>query len=301
MVSIFKENRLLKLSMLLLFTGCSLIEDYDLNYEGDKLVVNGVLKNSEQLKINLSRSQAPSGTVSEQVEINGANVLLFVNSEYSEELTDLGNGNYQSELLPEPGNEYHLEIYAPGLPPIVAGPEKIPDIFPLADFSYTKKDNVLSNSGPGYEAMIAIDDPKGKQDYFELLIQAFHPSVGLITVRSALSGDTGIGNIPCVFYTDYNSIIIEDSCFDGEVFPVRIEFQESRWLRLNGESQEVRFEKFIVSMRKVSENYYWFWETSIVPWNFEYAFFEPKFLFSNITGGYGIFGAWNETKIEIAN
>lgn len=203
--------------------------------------------------------------------------------------------------IPEQGNIYHLEVEVSGLPSAVTGPEKMPDAFPLKDFSYLKKDNVAFGSGRGYEAMVVLDDPPGTGDYYEFLVQAFHPATGLVTVNSVLSMDNGISNVPCAFYTDHQSIILDDSCFDAEQYPVGIAFREARWVWIAGEGQEITFEKFVVSMRKVSESYYRFRETAIIPWGIDYAFFEPKFLYGNIDGGYGIFAAWNEIRMEIVN
>lgn len=300
MIGTLRGHVSLMLTILILVTGCSVVEDYELDYKGDKLVVNGVLKNDQHLKVNLSRTQAPSGTVSEQVDINGANVHLFINGKYLEKLTGSRSGNYQSSHIPEPGNEYHLEIEALGFPSVVTEPEKLPGAFPLKDFSFLKKDDVAFGAGTGYEATVILDDPPGA-DYYEFLIQAFHPATGLVIVNSVLSMDNGISNVPCAFYTAHQSIILDDSCFDGEQYPVGIEFLEARRVWEDGKGQEITFEKFIVSMRKISESYYRFRETAVVPLDIDYAFFEPKFLYGNIRGGYGIFAAWNEVKIEITN
>lgn len=280
---------------------CSIVEEYDLDYDGDKLVVNGFLVNNQRLSVQISRSQAPTGEVSKDIEVRGAKVILYQDKEPIAELLEIGKGIYRTEYIPSPQVDYRLEVEATDFPKLSSSPERMPNSFPLKSFSYSKKESTAFNSNPGFEVKIELKDPPKNRDFYEFSVRGFHPRSGFVKQSTLIGGDADFGNLPCTFSSDNQSVILEDACFDGAVYTMRFEFEESNTIVINGQIEEIKLEKFVVSLRKVSESYYRYRQTSKIPEGIDYAFFEPRMLFSNIEGGYGIFGSWNETNIEIQN
>lgn len=280
------KRKIAVLVLVPLVFSCYVIEDYQLEYAGDRLVVYGMLTNDEGLTVNVSRSQPPTGTMAEEVGISGARVLLYRDGEVAAELTESGGGVYETDYSPDMQGGYHLEVHAEGFQAVVSEVERMPEAFPLKGFSYEKKDEVLRNSRPGFEMVIDLEEPRDPEGYLEFVVHGFHPRTGYVWLNLGVRNRVGETSNPY---------------FEGESEMARLEFEESWPMRIDGQFQEIRFERFVVSMRKVSESYVRYWETAVVPFKIEYAFYEPRILYNNIKGGYGLFGTRNETQVEILN
>lgn len=273
----------------------SCMEDYQLEYEGDQLVVNSILENGERISVNLSHSQNPSGTIVSPVDVLGANVLLFKNGEYVESLEEVEGGGYLSSLEPDSLDYYHFEIKAESYPEVKTTPEKLPSKFPLVSYSFEVVE--IADSRPNYLMDLVLEDPLDSEDYYEINTYGYHPTTGEVWINSEINGDAGIGNVPCVWYSDTGSAMMHDECFDGQDYRVRLEFRQSGSARIGGDIIRVEFDSFRISLRKVSPSYYRYRLSSVVPTGFENAFFEPKVLYSNVEGGYGIAVAYNQTNV----
>ena len=273
----------------------SCMEDYQLAYEGDQLVVNSILENGERISVKLSHSQNPSGTIVSPVDVLGANVSLFKNGKFMERLQEMGKGGYLSSFEPDSLDSYHFEIQAEGYSEVKTTPEKLPSTFPLVSYHFETVE--IENSRPNYLMDLVLKDPIGYEDYYEINTYGYHPSTGEVWINSEINGDAGIGNVPCVWYSDNGSAMMHDECFDGQDYRVRLEFRQGGATRIDGDIEFVEFERFRISLRKVSTSYYQYRLTSVVPDGFENAFFEPKILYSNVTGGYGIAAAYNQTDV----
>jgi len=273
----------------------SCMEDYQLAYEGDQLVVNSILENGERISVNLSHSQNPSGTIVSPVDVLGANILLFKNGEYIESLEEMGEGGYLSSFAPDSLDSYHFEIEAEGYPEVKTTPEKLPSQFPLVSYHFETVE--IESSRPNYLMDLVLKDPTGMGDYYEINVYGYRVSTGEQWILGDVKGAAGIGDVPCVWYSDGAAAMIHDECFDGQNYRVRLEFRQGRSVWLGENSEYIPFESFRISLRKVSPNYYQYRLTSEVPEGFENAFFEPKILFSNVKGGYGIAAAYNQTNV----
>lgn len=273
----------------------SCMEDYQLAYEGDQLVVNSILENGERISVNLSHSQNPSGTIVSPVDVLGASVLLFKNGEYIESLKEVGKGGYLSNFEPDSLDSYHFEIEAEGYSELKTTPEKLPSPFPLVSYHFEAVEN--TDSRPSYLMDLVIKDPLGAGDYYEINVYGYRVSIGEQWILGDIKGAAGIGDVPCVWYNEESGAMIHDECFDGQNYRIRLEFRQGRYFRLAENSEYLTFESFRISLRKVSPSYYQYRLTSLIPEGFENAFFEPKILYSNVTGGYGIAAAYNQTDV----
>lgn len=292
-------NRLAIILLSMLCIGCTVDENYQLKYKGDKLVLNGVLNPQQVIQINLSRSNPPTGEVDSLLSVTGAKVELYYNGD-QETLVETTPGIYISSTKRKPtkGDTYSLTASLDGYPEISTPKIEVPDLFPLKDFSFRETESTNYNPFPGYQLSLVIDDDELTKDYYELVVEGFHPSIGNKKLSPRVDGEIGDVKLPCE-HGRLNNILYDDACFNGQSFHIKLEVPhtESRWT--GNDTEIIKYEYILLKMRKVSPSYFQYKESSAIPEGIDYAFFEPKFLYNNVEGGFGTWSAVNETIIRI--
>lgn len=285
---------------MVMFSACTHLEEYELKYQGDIVVVNGRMKNEEPIAVQLSHSQNPSGKIKEDVSIADARVQLFEDGVVKEQLEAVGDGLYRSNLIPDEGIFYQLEVTANGYPDVITEQEVIPKAFPLVDYSVEFKEDVTGSSqnNDGYELFLKINDSGQSEDYYEFEVFGIHPQLGEIHVYTSIFGDFEVNN-PCVIYPDFGGIMLKDECYNGQEFIVNLEFANSGDIELVDGFEKYTFTRFHIALRNVSKSYYRYKESTIISQGIDNAFFEPKITRSNVIGGYGIFEAYHETILDL--
>jgi len=294
---------LLVLSLLTKITsGCTRDIDYELAYPGDRLVINGVISPQSIVSVNISRSNAPSGEAPPELSVTNATVMLYENALLIEKLTYRQKGQYESAsgFKPQPGKQYSLQVTAPGLPPAETTPAIVPDEFMLE--SYTHRAGLKSYynpTQPAAEVDITFRDAAGTVDYYRIEVVGLYNNEPLYP-NSWLVGDTRDVKHPCTNITK-SGVIYRDNCFSGTSYRSIIGLETRRLITEQGNPDfiEVDSQKLRIRLQRISADYYRYLESADFDPGIELAFFEPTFLYSNIKGGLGIWGAANEKDIII--
>ncbi|WP_373331119.1 DUF4249 domain-containing protein [Salmonirosea aquatica] len=119
--------------LLLLTTGC---EETDLNldvpYAGDKLVLWGKLKAGSPIRIQVTRTFNPVGSIPNDVSVSDAKVELLVDGKESIELSSLASerGVYVSDRIVQAGATYIVKASTPLLSAAESAPVLVPSDVP---------------------------------------------------------------------------------------------------------------------------------------------------------------------------
>jgi len=279
-------------SFIILFTtclSCKKVIDIELPDTAPKIVVNSFFTDSSRIKVHLSKSIGIlEGTAP---DIPNASVVVKRNGVIIDTMY-LESGFYYSHILAERNNHYTLEVSAPGMDSVFCE-DIIPEKAVLQ--SYVCNDSVLIDEDGRAISELNLDfqDLSGPS-FYEIKLETYdvihNNSWGVWFEKNSDPIITSTGLL------DYNpsTIIFTDKLFDGKHCSVKIYFVSDDWSDFS----------LKISFRSVSESYYKYKAKQ-----FAYLFSlqndifsgmsEPVNLYSNITGGYGIFAGYSSDEKDI--
>ncbi len=283
---------------------CTKIVEIDIPQVGQKPTLYSLVGNSTQIRVSIGKSYG----IFEYVETDSlpeyvpSDILLTVNNIYSETLVYDGNCCYLADYVPE--NNDSLKIFAKIKSmndTIFAStyiPEKILlDTVSLLDSAFIDEEGYLKS-----QITINFSDIPNIKNYYEVYFR--------------VKCDEGNTNdyIPVYYYNsnspiivnenilDYEpqSILFSDNLFDGENVSIPISFDYPCFDYETGEYVASEF-KVIVYFLSVSKEYYLYRKTlykhifsqNTDIWNWAS---EPVNMYSNISGGYGVFAGYTLSK-----
>ncbi len=260
-------------------------------------ILSGELSAFEHPTINLTRSITMAQLDTLQY-LNNAQVEIR-SGDQSYQMEPGGYGNYtSSELLLQPGQEYHIHCSGEELPDASAS-VVIPVLPVVSEITLTVGDSL------DLHLDIAIDDPATFRDYYTFYISGWlmeihvhHDETGIET-RDTLN-----------VFTNYH-LNIQDSVFEysGNLQRFQIIEEESRYLSMvhfsdrlfNGSTHHLTVNSFLwsfyndsipeinIHLVKHDEHYFNFLEsmTRYDPYN-DLPIIQPVQIYSNIEGGFGL-------------
>ena len=169
------------ISSIILLSTCSRPIDFEVDEHERKIVLNGLIRSDNLLRINLSKSLSVLETNRIIEFIPNAVVQLYENGSFKEQMHYDTNGYYQANIHPTPEKTYMIVAEAEGLPTVRAIttlPKGI--VMENLEFSY---DSVYVNaelfdtiSGEYYDTTFlsfdnaklsfSIDDPEEQSNYY---------------------------------------------------------------------------------------------------------------------------------------
>jgi hypothetical protein len=251
-----------------------------------KIVVNSFFTDNSPIKIHLSKSIG----ILENIfpECTDATVILRENNIIIDTLF-FQSGYYYSHILAETNKNYALEIVTPGMEPVFCE-DLIPEKTLLQGSVCT--DSVLIDED-GFiinELKLDFEDFSGPS-FYEVELSAKYiidnngTSIWFMKNSDPIITSTGL--------LDYNpkTLIFTDKMFDGKHCSVKIYFATMAYADYN----------LKIIFRTVSEYYYKYKERQFAYlFSLENDIFsgmsEPINLYSNITGGYGIFAGYSSDE-----
>lgn len=262
---------------------CQKVIEIDLPPTDSKVVVNSFFSDGSQIKVHLSKS---IGVLENGFpECNNAIVDLLVNNEKTDILYP-DDGYFYSHLLAERGKNYSLIVSVPDMDSVFCE-DIIPENTIIQSCVFT--DSVLIDEDGHIIKQLKLDfiDPAGP-NFYELELEGRDIlNNEKVFTRFTKNSDPIITSTGLLDYSP-RTLIFTDKMFDGKRCSVKVYFT-SDWYRDYSLG---------VILRSVSESYYKFKEKQ-----FAYLFSldsdifsgmsEPINLYSNITGGYGIFAGYS--------
>lgn len=289
---------------LLSVSACNQPVEIELPPHQSRMVVNAVLVHNQPVALYISKSIGVlDNTLPDDRVVTDANALLFEGTTpyparyLDTTITDtLGNEfplpkYYYSQLRPQAGNNYRIEVTHPDYPEATAS-AALPTIPEISEIVFTL--NVFQNPQANWmhELTFKINDAPASQDWYHLFGSALFQDT--TRANSPINGkpfaievSSGLAKIPIE-----GGVLFSDELFDGQ----------SQTLSFFGHFNEnVGFENEVliglaVELRHVNKeyyDYYYFLPENQETQESQSGFFakDPVTLRSNVSGGYGIFTA----------
>ncbi len=284
-------------------TACQEPLDHNIDVPEPQLSVSANVAVGKAVEVRLSSTQPIFNTQPAGVVTN-ASVKLFENGQFVEHLSFVPNGLtmdsvYISEILPQVGAAYQLEISAPDFEPVFAS-TSIPEAVPVSlavnsVHEMDGRDNSMNRVF--YEVAIDYEDPTNAPNFYQL---NFYQEFIEFDVINKDTSVTGISTEPLIFSSlgDNNSflpavtggLLIEDKPFGGSLaFDLTIEIDR----------KDQKLGRLIAELHTVSKEYYDYYASVSRQQNSgSGGLSTPVFIISNIDNGVGVFAGFSTSRAE---
>jgi Domain of unknown function (DUF4249) len=303
----------LLLSMFLGLNSCTKTKTFEVEYD-NKLVVNSIIFNGTKVKVALNESKPPQGDIdflpltSAIVTLYGDTQSWILDSFVSPGVfKDVGYYTTKSNIDLPPNQNYKLKIITPNFPKIEAE-TFIPSVAIVSDsvitnVTFTPFASTNPNAGNLLEADLTfkLDDKIDKKEYYFVRISYISDYVlsktfpfNLIDSINTKTVSFNISNIDDVRISFLlgKGLIFSDQEFNGQNKAITMK------IRGGLELKNTQPDKATLEIWTLNEDYYKY----ITDVNKQLSlntdpFAEPLNIYSNISGGLGIFGGYSVAKI----
>ena len=255
--------------------------------------VNSILAVDSIVKVHVSL--AGKLDTNELVLIDNAEVLLYVNGVYKETLTRSDKGIYSSSFVVEKLKAYRCEVNIPGYKTVTCS-DSIPETTIISDIIHIDKAG-KDEEGMTYPAIkfTFTNDPAEKK-YFEVIIR-------LIQYRHERVATLETITDPVLLNEGLPIALFSNESIKGNNYTMTLNYFTGSAGSTNGEPFRTTLFPLILEVRSVSSNYYHFVKQKYLYEKGRYPEFMAASttafpLYSNITGGYGIFAGYSVTKSD---
>lgn len=294
------------LGMLLLLSvgACNQAVEIELPPHESRMVVNAILVHNQPIALYISKSIGVlDNTSPDDRVLTDANALLFEGTtpypaRYMDTTIMDTSGNefsipkyYYSQLLPQAGNSYRIEVTHPDFPEASAS-AVLPTIPEISEVDFTL--NVFQNQQANWmhELTFKVNDAPASEDWYHLygsgLFQDTTRSNSIIRGEPfRMEVSSGLAKIPLE-----GGVLFSDDLFDGQsetltfygLFSNNVSFGNEVLVGIAVELRHVNKEYF---------DYYYFLPENQETQETQSGFFakDPITLRSNVSGGFGIFAA----------
>ncbi|RIV18786.1 DUF4249 domain-containing protein [Fibrisoma montanum] len=289
------------LSLLLLTGAFSCTKDLgvDLPYEGNRLILYGVLSPDSVVTLRVGHSYPPTGRSVFDDGIQTAEVHLYEDSILVDKLAHQGEGFYVSttSFKPTAGKSYYYQVLATGYPQAQSKPERIPDPVKFQNYKFDEVIRSTINSGfPTRKLTLSFIDDTQPDSYYAVDLRAYLEDQVLAINTFGLDRPDDVED-GCGFRSagELNEYNLSDICFNGQSTIVRIGVELQGYIQPGGRVGSA--DEIILSLRRTNRGYYEYKRTFNAVEGFLQAFQPPQLRYSNIDGGYGIILVYSKDEI----
>jgi Domain of unknown function (DUF4249) len=286
--------KLLNLFLLLFLASCTkdLKKNYNISYDGDKIVLNGYIDPSEGCVVKVSKSVSPSSDVSIQAfEVTDARIYLIEDGVVVTELKSMGKGLFKSDgFTLKMGKKYAIKATAKALESAESEAVTLPDSAQISNLTL-RKDSISRLEELRIFNFKLTDNQVGQRNFFKLNMT---DQDGRVVDYRYLS-NLNINTIECEFdYYDNPSSYggsfsyFSDKCFDGNSFVADFVAKYDKYTR--------RSTGLSLELTTTSKEFFDYSKSIRQPFDIFSAFIEPQLIYTNIKNGYGVFYAQNAKR-----
>ncbi len=279
------------LFLIILTISCSKEINYELDFEGERIVVNSFFSSNNGFAGSVSKTVSPTGeTIYENLKLDNALFVVFENGSPFDTLQFLGDGWYEGRKHPSHGRQYDIAVSKSGLETATSSFQILPKEFEIEIMNVRRNNIAPLNKGfPTMDFELLIKDNGLEKNYYFVEATLIINGEASSNFNFWLPGKSDFSADPC--QTD--EFFFPDDCFNGQNYSLKLGMETKS---LDQEiAQDVE-----ISVKGISQDYYEYLKSNRPqPEGFEVPFTEPNFIFSNIKNGYGIFGGFSENKIII--
>ena len=273
--------------------------DFELPYEGDKLVLFGQVRAGDTVRIEVQKTYPPTGTSTYIDGIADATVRIFDEQGLLETLGHISKGIYVSASGRkwQQGSKYRIEVEAPGFPRTSTDLETMPAA-PVVSYEFGRSIDSKYNPGiPSKELIISIQDDANEENYYMVGVNRSigKDTFGVSVFNMDMDNPMDDFGDPCQF-SYLSDIVLTDLCNSNGIITLRLGIEISHPFHLDVDLTAP--DKITVFTKQISKSYYEFCKTYYNENDLMVAFKTPYPRYTNVTGGYGIFTGYNETRKE---
>nr|WP_295872856.1 DUF4249 domain-containing protein [uncultured Chitinophaga sp.] len=271
--------------LLTLLSACEERVNIQLKYEGDRVVVNSFLQPDSVAYIRITRS-VPANVYDESgfAEIRDAQVTLLQNGiamSPVQQQTIKGRTYFVSKEKIANGNEYTINVSAPGLTPVTAK-----DTLPPAP-------EVTGAAAQRHSTRVVftLKDRPGARDYYQVRLFAYGPGNRPDTMRN-FRLDPAFNNnlIDVIVNAHYASLIMDDARFDGKTVNFVLETE-----------YPINATRMMVEVSEVTCGGYKYLRTANAQMHSGGVLItEPATVYTNVLNGYGIVAGINPRRLAFS-
>lgn len=261
-----------------------------------RIVLNSIISPSDSLvRILLTKSVAMDGSESVGVALRDADVRLIANGQKIEDLQFSDSvGHYLADYEPSPGDRIEIEVSAVDLRSVHSS-VIVPQ--PVHIFNGKNDGKRYDVDGYEYEAIkFTIQDIPNEDNFYEVsIITEVAYTADSVLYSNRYPADWLESPIRWLTYTP-NGLAFTDAAFRNS--SIDLEVWSGDYIYYPEEDQV----KLYVMVKTTTESYYEYMTTyDIHSWNQYPDLFsgEPVPMYSNVVNGFGIFGAYSESLIEV--
>ena len=295
-------------------SGCQ--DSMEIPDTGRKIVINGLITNDSLINVRIGTSayilDFASGTTEQQQDLKGAQVII---NQYGHSIDSLFHthvdfydswnvfipGNYRSrKLAAKEGNEYLITVNAPGLPESTAH-TKIPDIVNIERIDTT---HVILPPGEfvslntGLSCKVRFTDPLNITNYYLL-------TVNKVPAANSFYNNIEINSKDPVIEETLHSRVIEgiafsDKVINGQTYTLSIIIRDEAIAYI--QTAQDNEGNFLLNFRlySIPEEYFTYIKTlNQYEKNIGNPLADPVMMFSNVTGGFGMFAGAAVSSVSI--
>ena len=261
-------------------------DTYNVNYEGDKLVVNAIIE-ANGVTVALSKSQSPIGIIpNDGYDVKNGRVWLYQNDTLVAEMTLSVKSKYTiNNFKPQAKKSYRLKAVADNLDTVESLPVVMPDAPTISSFILKEDSTLRVNQYRGaiLFSVVLKDNIDEKNFYFlDSYVRISKDSVDNGRLKGVLSGYAA-----CEFYGYANLAFFTDRCFNGTDF------------KIDYTSEHNKKGTIVIELSGIDGNFLTYLNSLEQPGSLDLGFSEPKLAVSNIKNGYGIFFAKNTKTFSL--
>jgi len=277
------------LVLLIISISCSDTIEIDMPTHTSKVVIDGIYKADETIKIHVGESSGIFNNL--KPPIADAIVKLYKNETLLETLTyNTTNEYYESDNVAEVDTEYSIVVSTPDFDDVTAV-SYTPKPPVLVGWEYLGYENDLEESEwVNHFLRIDIQDDINMNNYYEVLVV-------ISNVENPYEwwngGEKRVDNQQEPVFNNEASPrnIFSDALFNGVTYGLNCKFMTP---------SDVGSFNLNIKLRSVSKNYYDYQKKLVQHLNAQdegnFLYTEPVQLFSNIQGGYGVFTGYSEVE-----
>jgi hypothetical protein len=285
----------LSFALMAILVGCRTKLDWNPPEFEQKPVVSGVIKAGNPITIKVALAVTLNSKPTP--EVSNALVQIFIDNLFSETLTYIGDGLYQSELVAQEDHVYRCEVTIPGLPTAICSTH-IPKHQNIINFEHINKAGVDEEGRTFPAVRLTFDNSIVNPIYYEIVIsftregRIYNPWLNSIVDPILLNE-----GLPIAVFR--NELIKENT------YTMTINYTTGSASNSNGTGWVTNLFPVQVELRTVCPDYYKFIKQQYL---YELANSEPFLsvgvtgnykLHSNVQNGYGIVVGYSSVKSEI--
>jgi len=273
----------------------------DVSQETQYPVVNSLFCMQDSSRVNLSRIK-PTNKYLPNEYINNAHVKLTLPDQTVKEIKHIQpdgmpgkktEGNYLiTPVLPYLPGEYKLHAQFPDGEEIVAR-----TIIPEA-VRITEIEHHLDTIEKYVNLHISFNDKKNENNYYALSINEYNYFTDFFSVRENIEVESGSSFVEAEIWGGVSQLVFSDQSFTDSIQDITAKIYFSHLYPEENMDSTV-LEAKLMTVSKEYFNYATsFYQQTIAE---EDIFAEPVTVYSNITGGYGIFAGYSYHSANIIN